>query len=73
MWQGAPLLTSTLIKRTGGGEVLEERPQFTQCDKVRRPQNRINISSGQRPNCSHISKQSADANSLGFSQFTLFV
>jgi len=42
---------------TGGGEVLEERPQCTHCDRVRRPPNRINISSVQRPNHIHIRKQ----------------
>jgi len=60
VWQGAPLLTSTLIMRTGGeggGEVLAERPQCTHCEKVRRPANRINISSGQRPNRIHIRKR----------------
>lgn len=31
----------------GVGEVLEERPECTHCDKVRRPQNRIKISGGQ--------------------------
>jgi hypothetical protein len=57
VWQGAPLLTSTLIMRPGGGEVLEERPRCTHCDKMRRPQNRINISSGQRQTRVHIRKQ----------------